>query len=182
MVSAHQLLSSHLSLNVSLQLRDRLKRKRVPVCAFPEAPVLKRAKTAKKIVRFLTRTSTFVYDYVSKLEQKQAWLQPSDIETIKHGIRKTVRAIAESKCKIEDLDETEHCIRGLESGLSPSVGNLKKQWAKMTIQKILEEQNLQKQQRTPHQEARLGVISQVCSHEAVRWAAQMAALDAAATL
>ena len=189
MISAHELLSRNLRLNmgyapsqVEARTCDYLKRKQIDSCAFPEAPVFKKARMAKKGVRFQARTSTFVYGYVSKLELKQAWLQPSDTENIKQGIRRTVRALAESKGRVQDLDETEHCTRGLESGLSPSVGDLKKQWAKMTLQYVLDEQKLQKQQRTPDQEARLSAISQVCSQKAVRWAAQMAALDAAITL
>lgn len=120
-----------------------------------------------------------MYQYVSQLELKQAWLQAPDIERIKEGIRGTIHAMKKANGDIHALDKTEHCIRGLESGLSPSLGHLKKQWVRATLQKVLNEQRLPRKETRPEKlEDRLRTVSRECSQEAVWWASKMASLDA----
>ena len=148
-------------------------------------PTLKKSRrTGGKTggVRFHPHPQTIEYHYVSKLDLKQAWLQKADIEVIKEGIRDTIRAIKAVNGKIHELDETNHCIRGIETGLSPIMGHLKKQWVQSTQKQVLDEQRrLRSQKKTEQQqEDHLSVISRECSQEAVWWANQMATWDTAA--
>ena len=153
------------------------KRKIHALSSLKAAPAKKSRNLKKNGVRFSTQTSTIVYHHVSKLELKQAWNQPQDVANIKSGIRQTIRALHEANGKFEDLDETEHSFRGLESGLFPAIGKMRKLWAKTTTQNILDEQRLQKEHGFVDAQ-RLSAISRFFSEDAVRCAANMAALDA----
>jgi hypothetical protein len=140
----------------------------------------KKVIRAKKSVRF-SNINTVAFRHASKEDLQQAWNQQEDIEAIKTGIRGDIEAVHAVNGRLSQLDQSAHCYRGLETGISMDIYKLKKIWVKTTRQKVMDEQQMQKNLGIFDPE-RLSLASQASSSDATRTAAQIAELDFKAQL
>jgi len=172
--SVHQRRSSHLAQPENKQKRKLITRVSLPASKTGPA---KKMRTLKKAVRFQTKAKIAFY-FVSKIELKQAWNQPEDMDAIKSGIRKTLAAFVQAQGQglADKLDDNEYCFRGLEAGLSPPMAEQRKLWAGTTRKCILDEQRLQKKFGLVD-DTRISAISKFCSEKSVQLAKKMAHMD-----
>jgi len=146
------------------------------------APIKKahHVKKQRRSVRFPEHsvvTAIAVRPALTTEEVQSTWNQPQDIQNIKEGIREAIRAVVCVQGNLSQIDASVHCFRGIETGICPTIGKMKKFWAKTTTQNVLDEQRMQRAAGVFDMQ-RLGDISRMASEESIRAATAMASLDA----
>jgi len=124
----------------------------------PVAPLLKKQKvhhtrrtsiqcnTPKKAARFAadTELETVITKprSLTREELPLTWYQKEDYACIKLGIIHSIHAIAGvfSSATLGELDLDKHCLRGIETGISPDLYQQRKRRIQSTLSKVLEQQ------------------------------------------
>jgi hypothetical protein len=84
-----------------------------------DAQPLKRQRHSTKSVRFSNTKRVHIIDladYTKSIQQR--WYQEDDYSRIKADYLTTLVAYTKANMQIQNLDETEHCIKGLEAQIS----------------------------------------------------------------
>lgn len=142
-----------------------------------KAPPVKKARNAKKSVRFSRFSTVQFRASCSEEEQRLFWNQTEDVANIRSGIRTSIAAMHAVNGSLDKLDSNEHCYRGLEAGISTHIMKLKRSWIKATAQNVMDEQRLQKCMGV-YDPDRIALISARASIQARKTAAYLGVLDA----
>ena len=160
-----------------------------------KAKVPKKAGATKaKVVRFAPPDKivsvTNRHNLVQPEDMPQAWYQPEDYVHIKLDILTSIQAIGsffstEVNDEVNDtvapptLDLSEHCLRGIETGISNEIYQRRKIRIHTTTQSVLEQQRIFRCLGVESDPYILRAISTLCSKSALESARAVAQLDAA---
>lgn len=143
-----------------------------------EARPLKRSRpSAEKSVRFAQCNQVYTRDVVTPEESRATWNQDQDYVDIKARFAMTVQTIKKVGGDDSLLDQEEHCMRGLESGVFPHIAVMRVDWIRSTVGSVLKAQRIQRTLGFSDPE-QLGAVSRHCSSAAQRCAQAIAQSDA----
>ncbi|CAB9523974.1 expressed unknown protein [Seminavis robusta] len=112
-----------------------------------KTPVIKKTRTTKvKTVRFAAAAKvTNRHQIVQSEDLPNAWIQRKDYAHIRMGILSSIQAITSVFSSNEtSLDLSQHCLRGIETGISAELYKRRKLRIKSTLLGVLEQQRVQR--------------------------------------
>ena len=146
----------------------------------------KGATKAKGVVRFAHHPKFINRHAVVTMEDMpNAWYQPQDYKRIKYGLVSSIEAINKvfnnpMQTPNDDdqqpmLDLSEHCLRGIETGISPELHQRRKLRIKAVTQTVLEQQRIQRANgiQDPHALAAISVLCSMGAEESARAVGQL---------
>lgn len=148
----------------------------VPVsttCRSAKRKIVKKTKS----VRFSDAPNQVTYRHVLQEELKESWYQPMEYKKIHFDKMKTIVAAHQAKATMSCLDAKEHCIRGIESQISPTALHMRKISITSAIRMVLEQQHMQKQFMGYSDPDDLALVSQAMSKSARTMARSMGTID-----
>jgi hypothetical protein len=123
------------------------------------------------------------HEIVTMEDMPNAWYQPQDYRRIRYGLLSSIQAISnvfnnnmQAEHEQPPLDLSEHCLRGIETGISAELHRRRKLRIKSVTQKVLEQQRFQRAMGVQDPQA-LAAVSVLCSMGAEESARSVGQLD-----
>jgi hypothetical protein len=105
----------------------------------------KKRRLAKKTVRFGgDDKNTVVYRHLSDEDLDRAWIHRDGYQAIRQENRNTISALMKVYGSFRELDDTQYCIRGLETAISVLIFRTDREKNLKIVRGILREQNIQR--------------------------------------
>lgn len=132
---------------------------------------------AKKSVRFAGAVEVALKKSSSQEELNSAWYAPLEYKSFQIDSRRSLKAVTSNLCgDANAYDASEHCLRGLESCLSPQLYQSRKEHKRNIVEQVLKEQLLHRLVGIQDPE-RLAFRSRAISHQAQERALLLAVVD-----
>lgn len=139
---------------------------------------IKKGATKAKAVRFSKATPKIIATDIVNDGEYACWYLPQDYARVKLGILTSIQAITSvfKQSTPSYLDLSEHCLRGIETGISNELYRTRKHRIYTTKHSVLEQQRLQRILGVSDPLA-IRSVSLQCSHAAQESAEAAAKLD-----